>query len=324
MTGVQDGREGTGSGAAPDLGLGAVAGGGFHSGFVTLVGRPNAGKSTLVNAVVGTKVAITSSTPQTTRHRFTAIHDEPNQQIVMVDTPGIHKPIDALGEELNRSALQALADVDVIAFLIDSTKTVGKGDSWIARYLEKTDAKKLLVITKTALSTPEQVARQIARARELADFDATVTVSALEGHNVDGFIEAVGSYLPEGPRWFPEGTDTDQPLEIIIAEFVREKILRSTTDEVPHAVGVMTDELEYDDAKDLYRISATVYVEHESQKGIIIGARGAKIKQIGSEARVDLEKFLGGRVYLDLHVKVKKDWRRDASQIRRFGYGEGL
>jgi len=306
-----------------DLGMGEVAGE-FHSGFVTLVGRPNAGKSTLVNAVVGTKVAITSSTPQTTRHRFTAVHEEPWAQIVMVDTPGIHKPIDALGEELNRSAIQALADVDVIAFLIDATKTVGKGDEWIARHLADSKAHKVLVITKSALADQAQVDRQVERAQALASFEATVVLSALEGVNVDGFIALISSLLPEGPRWFPEGTDTDQPLEVIIAEFIREKILRSTTDEVPHAVGVMTDDLEYDKKKDLYRIFATVYVEHESQKGIIIGAKGAKIKQIGSEAREDLEHFLGGRVFLDLRVKVKKDWRRDAAQIRRFGYGEGL
>jgi GTPase len=304
--------------------LGMVSGEEFHSGFVTLVGRPNAGKSTLINAVMGEKLAITSSTPQTTRHRFTAVYDAPGLQLIMVDTPGIHKPHDALGEELNRSALQALADVDVIAFLIDATKPVGKGDVWISQYLKAESAKKLLIITKTDLAKGDMVELQVARALRLGDFDDVVALSALEGSNVGSFIEAASDFLPEGPRWFPKGTGTDQPLEVIIAEFIREKILRSTFDEVPHAVGVMVDELSYDDRKDLYRIYATVYVEHESQKGIIIGAGGTKIKEVGCEARVDLEHFLGARVFLDLRVKVKKDWRRDAAQIRRFGYGEGL
>ncbi len=307
-----------------DLGLGAVKDVNFHSGFVTLVGRPNAGKSTLINAVMGEKIAITSSTPQTTRHRFVAIYDAPELQLVMVDTPGIHKPHDALGEELNHSALQALKDVDVIAFLIDATKPVGTGDAWISRYLEVETAKKVLVITKSALASESEVLKQVEQAHQLGEFDETVILSALEGLHVERFVECMAQLLPEGPRWFPEGMGTDQPLEVIIAEFVREKVLHKTFDEVPHAVGVMLDELSFDEKKKLYRIYATIYVERDSQKGIIIGDAGSKIKEIGCEARTDLEHFLGARVFLDLRVKVKKDWRRDAAQIRRFGYGEGL
>jgi GTPase len=307
-----------------DLGLGMVAGENFHSGFVTLVGRPNAGKSTLINAVMGEKIAITSSTPQTTRHRFVAIHDAPELQLIMVDTPGIHKPHDALGEELNHSALQALKDVDIIAFVIDATKPVGKGDIWISHYLEVEIAKKVLVITKSALASESEIQQQIERARQLGKFDDTVVLSALEGLNVEGFVEHVALLLPQGPRWFPAGMGTDQPLEVIIAEFVREKVLHKTFDEVPHAVGVMLDELSFDEKKNLYRIYATIYVERDSQKGIIIGEGGGKIKEIGCEARTDLEHFLGAHVFLDLRVKVKKEWRRDAAQIRRFGYGEGL
>ncbi len=294
-----------------------------RSGFVALVGRPNAGKSTLTNAVVGTKVAITSDTPQTTRHRLRAVLDRDDAQIVIVDTPGLHKPYDALGEELNRSALKALEDVDVVALLIDATKPVGEGDRWVAAHVAKTRAKKLLVITKADLAKGDQLGRQLAAAKKLLDFDDEVICSAVSGFNLEGFTEAVVRFLPLGPRWFPRDMPTDQSLEVMIAEFIREKILRMTHDEVPHAVGVALDELEYVAKSDLTRIFATIFVERDSQKGILIGRGGDMVRAIGTEARVDLERLLGGRVFLDLKVKVKKDWRRDASQIRRFGYGEG-
>ena len=245
----------------------------FKSGFVTLVGRPNAGKSTLINAIMGKKIAITSNTAQTTRHRFRAVLTREGFQLILVDTPGLHKPHDALGEELNTSALKALEDVDVVAFLVDASKPVGTGDEWVAAQLKRARSKKILV--------------------------------------------------PPGPAWFPTDMETDQPIEVVVAEFIREKILRSFHDEVPHAIGVRVEEMEYDRKKDLYRIFAIVYVERDSQKGIIIGKKGAAIKQIGTEARQDLEQLLGCRVFLDLSVKVKKNWRRDANQIRRFGYGEG-
>lgn len=296
----------------------------FHSGFVALVGRPNAGKSTLTNALVGEKVAITSDTPQTTRHRLRAVVDRPDAQIVLVDTPGLHKPHDALGEELNRSALKSLEDVDVVAMLVDATQPVGGGDRWVGEHVAKARAaKRVLVLTKADIASAEQVDRQLKIARGLAKFDDEVVLSAVEGFNLGGFIETVVRFLPEGPRWFPEGMPTDQTVEVMIAEFIREKILRTTFDEVPHAVGVAIDELEQDDKRDLTRIFATVYVERDSQKGIIIGKGGEAIKRVGTEAREDLERLLGNRVFLDLKVKVKKDWRRDASQIRRFGYGEG-
>jgi len=288
------------------------------------VGRPNAGKSTLVNAVVGSKVAITSDTPQTTRHRLRAILDREDAQVVFVDTPGLHKPHDALGEELNRSALLAIADVDVACLVIDATKPVGRGDQWVAQHVAATKGARVLVLTKADAASAEQVRRQLETARTLAEFHDEVVVSALEGFNVDGFVEVVVRLLPEGPRYFPRDMRTDQPIEVMIAEFVREKVLRSTFDEVPHAVGVELDDLQWDDKADLVRVYAVVYVERDSQKGIIIGAGGEMIKRIGVEARGDLERLLGRHVFLDLRVKVKKDWRRDASQIRRFGYGEGL
>lgn len=294
-----------------------------RSGFVALVGRPNAGKSTLTNAVVGTKVAITSDTPQTTRHRLRAILDRDDAQLVLVDTPGLHKPHDALGEELNRSALKSLEDVDVVAMLVDARAPIGGGDRWVASHVAKCKAKKILVLTKADVATEQQVMSQLAAARKLVDFDDEVVVSAIEDFNVGGFVEAVIAYLPLGPRWFPRDMPTDQPFEVMVAEFVREKILRTTHDEVPHAVGVSVEEMKYDKAKDLWRIWAIIYVERDSQKGIIIGKGGEALKAIGIEAREDLERLLGAKVFLSLNVKVKKDWRRDSSQIKRFGYGEG-
>lgn len=296
---------------------------GYRSGFVTFVGRPNAGKSTLLNTIMGKKIAITSNTAQTTRHRLRAIHTTDECQLVIVDTPGIHKPHDALGEELNTSALKALEDVDVVAFLIDAAAPVGAGDEWVARALEQVDARKVLVISKSDLVDDETLIEQINAAKGFAAWDGVISCSAQTGQNVDEFVRLVTSLMPIGPQWFPADMDTDQPLEVVIAEFIREKILRTFYDEIPHAIGVQTEELTYNRKKDLYSIRAIIYTETESQKGMIIGKGGASIKRIGTEARTDLEHLLGCRVFLDLSVKVKKHWRRDASQIRRFGYGEG-
>ena len=299
----------------------------FRSGFVALVGRPNAGKSTLTNALVGSKVAITSDTPQTTRHRLRAVVNRPDSQIVVVDTPGLHKPVDALGEEVNTSTFKSLEDVDVVAMLIDATKPVGTGDAWVAEAVKKARGVKarILVLTKADIATPEQVTAQAEAGKALLDFSDTVVLSATEGFNLEGFLQCVVQYLPEGPRWFPEGMTSDQPIEVLIAELIREKALNATFDEVPHAVGVQVDEIEYDDRgpEGLTRIFATLYVERDSQKGIVIGKGGSVIKAIGAQARADLERVLGTRVFLDLKVKVKKNWRKDAAQIRRFGYGEG-
>lgn len=240
-----------------------------------------------------------------------------------MDTPGLHKPHDALGEELNTSALKALEDVDVVAFLVDASKPVGTGDEWVAAQLKRARSKKILVLSKIDLVDGEQLDRQRFAAAQLGDWDAVVELSSQTGEHVQDFVDEVVALLPPGPAWFPTDMETDQPIEVVVAEFIREKILRSFHDEVPHAIGVRVEEMEYDRKKDLYRIFAIVYVERDSQKGIIIGKKGAAIKQIGTEARQDLEQLLGCRVFLDLSVKVKKNWRRDANQIRRFGYGEG-
>lgn len=296
----------------------------FRSGFVTLVGRPNAGKSTLLNAVMGEKVAITSRTAQTTRHRFRAVYDTDEMQMVMVDTPGLHKPEDALGEELNESALQALEDVDVVAMLIDSSKPIGRGDEWVARQVQQLKCKKILVISKTDLVKKAVIREQIAKADQMGSWDDVVTLSSKQKVGIDDFIDAVYDLLPSGPRWFPKGTGVDLSDEVLIAEFIREKILRHTRDEVPHSVGVQVEQIDRDPQTGFMKVWAVIYVERNSQKGIIIGHGGSMIKQIGSEARQDLERLFDVGVHLDLTVKVKKDWRSDASQIRKFGYGEGL
>lgn len=296
----------------------------FRSGFVTLIGRPNAGKSTLLNALMGKKIAITSNTAQTTRHRLRAILNDDAYQIILVDTPGLHKPHDALGEELNTSALKALQDIDVVAMLIDSSKPIGTGDKWVATQLKTTHAKKICVLSKTDLVTPSELQDQRIRADELCDWDAMVALSSVSGKNLDALVEELVYFLPEGPAWFPKDMETDQPIEVIVAEFIREKILLDFRDEIPHSIGVTVEHFEYDKKRNVHLINARIYVERESQKGIIIGKGGAAIKRIGIEAREDLELMLGSKVFLDLMVKVKKNWRKDATQIRRFGYGEGL
>ena len=295
-----------------------------HSGFVALVGRPNAGKSTLVNALVGQKVAIVSDKPQTTRHRLRAIVDTDDAQIVLVDTPGLHKPHDALGEELNRSALMSLRDVDVVAMVVDSSQPVGGGDRWVATHVAATDAKRVLVLTKADLPCRSPIEARIAEAAALLPFDDIVVLSANEGFNLDGFTSVIAALLPMGPRFFPRDMTSDQPEEVVIAELIREKVLWHTRDEVPHSVGAAVDDLRYDEGNDTTTVHATVYVERESQQGIVVGSGGSMIKRIGTEARKDLETLLGTKVYLDLAVRVKKDWRSDGAMIKRFGYGEGL
>ncbi len=296
----------------------------FRSGFVSLVGRPNAGKSSLINAIMGEKLAITSNTPQTTRHKFRAIYDSDDAQIIFVDTPGLHKPHDALGEELNRSAIKSLEDIDIVAFCLDASKPFGSGDKRVLDALKKLSCYRLLIVTKTDLADAEAIQKQIDETGDYFNFDASVAVSAQNQEGIDECLKLIETALPLGPRWFPEGTKTDQPIEVLISEFIREKVLLLTRDEVPHAVGVSIDDMNYNEKKDLSSIYATIYVERDSQKGIIIGKGGSLIKEIGSEARKDLEHMLGNKVFLDLRVKIKKDWRRDANQIRRFGYGEGL
>ena len=295
----------------------------FHSGFVALVGRPSVGKSTLVNACVGEKVAITSPVAQTTRRRLRAVVNLDYAQIDIVDTPGLHKPKDALGKELNKSALGELADVDVAAFLIDATRPVGRGDEWVAKHVEASRASfKLLVITKADLADPEQVSSQLDAARSLMRFDDEIVVSARDGFNVDAFLKIVSEHLPEGPKWFPDDMATDATDEELISEYIREKVLLNCRQEVPHSVAVRCDEVRW--AKDGHgSILATILVERAGQKAIVIGKGGQMIKKIGTEARRDIEYLFGSKVFLDLEVRVQPQWRRDQSEIRRLGYDAG-
>lgn len=295
----------------------------FKSGFVTLIGRPSSGKSTLLNALMGKKLAIASPTAQTTRHRFRAVHTTDTHQMVIVDTPGVHKPHDTLGEELNTTALKSLDGIDVVAFILDSSAPFGKGDEWIIEQLKSFNMPKVLVLSKIDLVKPDQLEEQRFKAVSAGDWSDVVELSSTTGQNLDLFSPTIEKYLPVGPLWFPADMETDQPIEVIIAEFIREKILLTMHDEVPHAVGVVVEDMEYNRRKNLERIYASVYVERDSQKGIIIGKGGNAIKEIGSQARKDLETLLGKKVFLDLQVKVRKNWRRDLNQIRRFGYGEG-
>lgn len=292
----------------------------FRSGFVALVGRPNAGKSTLLNACMGEKVAITSPVAQTTRRRMRAVINTPASQLVIIDTPGLHKPKDALGSELNKSALGELADADAVAFLVDATKPVGRGDEWVANHVARAEAGyKLLVLTKADIAGPEQVAAQLEAARALCDFDDELVVSAREGFNVDAFVGLVSEHLPEGPRWFPEGMDVDATPEDLVAEFVREKLFLHLRQELPHSVGVLCESIEYADDGHA-SIEATILVERSGQKGIVLGKGGQMIKRVGIEARRDIERLLGCRVFLDLTVRVAPAWRRDEREIRRLGY----
>ena len=272
----------------------------FRSGFVALVGRPSVGKSTLLNACLGEKVAITSPVAQTTRRRLRGVVNTPASQLVIVDTPGLHKPKDALGKELNRVALGELADVDAVAFLIDATKPVGRGDEWVAKHVAASDATyKLLVITKADLASKEQIDAQLAAARELMKFDDELVISAAELFNVDSF---------------------DATPEDLVAEFVREKVLMHMRQEIPHSVGVLCDDITWSKG-DHASVVATILVERDSQKGMVIGKGGRMIKRIGTEARRDIERLLGAdSVYLDLSVRVQPQWRRDANEIRRLGY----
>lgn len=292
----------------------------FHSGFVALVGRPSVGKSTLVNACLNEKIAITSPVAQTTRRRLRAIVNSDDSQLVLIDTPGLHKPKDALGKELNKTALAELNDADAIAFLIDATKPVGRGDEWVAHYVDKAKAPyKILLITKADIAVAEQITAQIEAAQQLARFDDVLVLSAVEDFNVKAFIQLVSEHLPEGPQWFPNDMDVDASDEDLVAEFVREKLLCNLRQEVPHSVGVVCDKLEFL-TDDHASISATILVERESQKGIVVGNKGSMIKKVGIQARKDLEKLFGCSIYLDLHVRVQPQWRRDVNEIRRLGY----
>ena len=291
------------------------------SGFVAVIGRPNVGKSTLINTLIGQKIAIMSDKPQTTRNRILCILTQPDAQVVFLDTPGIHKPRHKLGEYMVKAAEGTLKEVDAILFVVDATEKMGPGEYYILERLQSTTRPVILVVNKLDLIEKEDVLPIISGYAAKYPFAGVVPISAKEETNLPDLMEEVKKYLPEGPQYYPEDMVTDQPERLIVAELVREKVLQLTRDEVPHAVAVETEEMTTRDNGDVY-IRATIYVERDSQKGIIIGAKGSMLKQIGALARPDIEAMLGNRVYLDLWVKVKKDWRDRDGVLRNFGFGQ--
>jgi len=285
---------------------------------VSITGRPNVGKSTLLNHLVGTKVAIMSDKPQTTRNMIRGILTTENAQIVFIDTPGIHKPRNKLGEFMVNTAVRALEEVDLILYLVDASAEIGLGEYYIMGVLEKVDTHVFLVINKIDLVPKGKIAEIIQTLVSEFNFAEVVPVSAATGENADTLLKLLVDYLPEGPKYYPDDMVTDKPEQFIISELIREKVLQATRDEVPHSVAVQVEDIQ--DKGDIIYISVVIYAEKDSQKGIIIGKGGQKLKEIGFKARQEIENLFGGKVYLDLWVKVKKDWRKNDGVLRQFGY----
>jgi GTPase len=292
---------------------------GFRSGFVGIVGRPNVGKSTLLNNLAHQKVAIISNKPQTTRNRIRCVVNTGEAQIVFIDTPGFHKPRNALGERLNKHVKETFSDVDVTLLVLDGTQTIGRGDLYISAELADLRTPVLVTLNKIDKLGGEQVEAQMSVAENLGDFHSVIPVSARTGENVHALIERIVTLLPEGPRYYPDDVVTDQPASFIVAELVREKIIRLTQEEVPHSVAVQVEVMEKREGSDIMDIRAIVFVERDSQKGIIIGKGGKMLREVGSKARAEIEPLLGEHVFLDLHVKVEKDWTRRPGSIARLG-----
>lgn len=291
----------------------------FKSGFVAVVGRPNVGKSTLVNSLIGQKIAIMSDKPQTTRNKILCILNLPGAQILFIDTPGIHKPRHKLGEYMVKTAETTLREVDVVLFVTDATEEPGPGEEYILERLAAVKTPVILVINKIDKLPRVKVLPIIERYAAKRDFTAIVPVSALTGTNLDGLVGEITKYLTPGPQYYPDDMVTDQPERLLIAELIREKVLKFTREEVPHSIAVDIEEVATRDNGDLY-VRAVIYVERDSQKGIVIGAGGAALKEVGRLARQDVENLLGSKAYLDLWVKVKKDWRNRKGVLRSLGY----
>lgn len=293
-----------------------------YSGFAAIVGRPNVGKSTLTNGLIGEKIAIMSDRPQTTRNKIMCILNTDNAQIMFLDTPGIHKPHHKLGEYMVRIAESTLKEVDVILFVIDVSEKRGAGENYILELLQKVKTPVILVANKIdKLQDKSKLFNIINEYTALYNFAAVVPVSALEDKEFPGLVEEITKHLPEGPDYFPDDMITDQPERVIAAEMIREKVLLSTHDEVPHSIAVEVDEFKVRENEDVY-IRATIFVERDSQKGIVIGAKGSLLKKIGQQARRDIEALLGCKVFLELWVKVKADWRNKDKALKQFGYKE--
>lgn len=304
----------------------------YHSGFASVVGRPNAGKSTLVNALIGHDVAITSPTPQTTRHAIRGIVSQPGRQLVLVDTPGLHKPRTLLGKRLNELVRETWASVDVLLLCVPADQPVGPGDRFIATQLGRSAAAKartVAVVAKTDLASREEIAEQLLRVASLSqqlgrDWDEVVPVSARTGENLDTLKDLLLGLLPPGPQLYPEDDVTDEPTATLIAEVIRHAAMYQMRDELPHSLAVQVESISprdnRGDADPMTDVEATLFVERDSQKGIVLGRKGTGIRGIGTRARERLEPLLGTRVFLDLRVKVAKDWQKDPKQLRRLGF----
>jgi GTPase len=292
----------------------------FRAGFGCFVGRPNAGKSTLTNALVGVKIAITSSRPQTTRHVVRGVLHRPDTQLVIVDTPGMHKPKTLLGERLNDLVRSTWSEVDVIGLCIPADEPVGRGDKFIAAEIAELKATVMAVVTKTDLVGKGQLAEQLMAVSRIGDFADVVPVSAVANDQLDVLADVMASHLPPSPQLYPADMITDEPEQVLVAELIREAALEGVREELPHSIAVIVEEMIPDEEKPLMRIYADIYVERSSQKAIVIGAQASRLRDVGTRARAEIEALLGMRVYLDLHVRVAKEWQRDPKQLRRLGF----
>jgi GTP-binding protein Era len=289
-----------------------------RAGFACFVGRPNAGKSTLTNALVGQKIAITSAKPQTTRHTIRGVVHRPDAQLVLVDTPGLHRPRTLLGERLNDLVRSTWSEVDVIGLCLPADEEIGRGDRFIATEVTGLKATVIAVVTKIDLVDRGALAERLLAVQDLGDFAEIVPVSAVVGEQLDVLTEVMVKYLPESPQLYPDGMLTDEPEQVLMAELIREAALEGVRDELPHSIAVLVEEVLPEDG--LTKVYADIYVERPSQKAIVIGARGSRMKEVGIRARQQIEELLGTRVFLDLHVRVAKDWQRDPKQLRRLGF----
>jgi GTP-binding protein Era len=290
----------------------------YRAGFACFVGRPNAGKSTLTNALVGQKIAITSAKPQTTRHTIRGVVHRPDAQLVLIDTPGLHRPRTLLGERLNDLVRSTWSEVDVIGLCLPADEVVGRGDRFITNEIAELKARVIAVVTKTDLVDRGTLAERLIAVQELGDFAEIVPVSAVSGSQVELLADIMIKYLPESPQLYPEGMLTDEPEHVLMGELIREAALEGVRDELPHSIAVLVEEVLPEEG--LTKIYADIYVERQSQKAIVIGAGGSRMKEVGTRARLQIEELLGTRVFLDLHVRVAKDWQRDPKQLRRLGF----
>ncbi|MBM7604737.1 GTP-binding protein Era [Metabacillus crassostreae] len=292
----------------------------FKSGFVSIIGRPNVGKSTFINRVIGQKIAIMSDKPQTTRNKIQGVYTTNNSQTIFIDTPGIHKPKHKLGDFMMKVAQNTLKEVDLILFMINAEEGFGRGDEFIIDRLKETKTPVFLIINKIDQIHPDQLLPLISQYKDMYPFKEVVPISALEGNNIDTLLKQIDMILPEGPQYYPADQVTDHPERFIITELIREKVLHLTREEIPHSIAVVMDTLERREHNQSIYVGATIIVERDSQKGIVIGKQGSMLKEVGKRARVDIEALLGSKVFLELWVKVQKDWRNKASQLRDYGF----